>query len=137
MHRFAYPDRPWNPREEVVTDPLNVVSTVSYAREPGSNLPLALSTSGECPSCGVGPNSQNVYGDARNPTLPTQTIDAGGVATLLEYDDQARLVARTEAFGRALERTTTWSYDPDHPALPATVEQPAVQPVFISPRRGG
>ena len=49
LTRYIYPD-PWNPTEKVVTDPLGVVTTTTWRRDPDSNIPWVTSSSGDCSS---------------------------------------------------------------------------------------
>ncbi len=121
---YSYPD-PWNPKSRVATDPLDNLTTLTYLRDPDSNIPLITSSSGDCSSCGAGPNTQQLYDDPSNPTRVTRSIDARGTVTLLDYDGNGQLVSRTEAMGTDLERTTTWEYDASYPGLVTVIEQPS------------
>jgi YD repeat-containing protein len=110
VYRYRYTD-PWNPTETFVTDPLGNLSTFLFERDPDSNKPLPTGSSGSCPSCGSAPGGQQFREDPRNPLLVTRSVDARGMVTRMEYDENGQLTSRTEAHGTALERTTTWKYE--------------------------
>jgi YD repeat-containing protein len=57
------------------------------------------SISGDCSSCGLGPNSQLSYDDPVNPLLPTRVVDGRGLQTLFGYDAHGRVLTKTEAAG--------------------------------------
>ena len=118
---YSYPD-PWNPTEKVVTDPLGNMTTTAWRRDPDSNIPLVTSSSGECSTCGPGPNTQQLYDDSGNPMKVTRSIDARGTVTLFEYDGHGQMTSRTEAMGTDLERTTTWEYHEGYSSLVTAVE---------------
>ncbi|MGB6641971.1 MAG: RHS repeat-associated core domain-containing protein [Thermoanaerobaculia bacterium] len=114
------------PTETEVTDPLGNVSTYSIDRDPVSETPRVVSISGDCPTCGLGPNTQFYYDDPVNPLQPTRTVDGRGTTTLTAYDTNGQMTSRTEALGTPLERTTTWEYgEPAYPAFPTANEQPS------------
>ncbi|MEM7586841.1 MAG: hypothetical protein AAF560_25855, partial [Acidobacteriota bacterium] len=122
---FAF-DSPELPTATTITDPLGADSTLSFdGRDSVERKPRVLQVSGDCPVCGVGPNSQLAYGDGANPYRVTETIDGRGHVTRYTYDGDGRRTSRIEAFGTALERETTWTYSPTFPALVATIEQPS------------
>jgi RHS repeat-associated protein len=104
---------------EVVTYTLSRTATGVGAKA------RVTSISGDCSSCGLGPNSQLFYDDPANPLLPTRVVDGRGTQTLLSYDAHGRVIAKTEAAGTPLSRTTTWTYDSAFPALPTRIEAPS------------
>ncbi|MGB6361054.1 MAG: hypothetical protein WBG64_00150, partial [Thermoanaerobaculia bacterium] len=122
---YAFDD-PELPTETQVTDPLANLSTYTVDRDPASDTPRVQSISGDCPTCGLGPNTQFFYDDPVNPLRPTRTLDGRGTTTLMVYDGNGQMTSRTEALGTPLERTTTWEYeDPAYPAFPTATEQPS------------
>ncbi len=116
-------DKPRRPEETMVTDPLGVVTTCQIDW-PGSK-PRITQVSGDCPTCGLGPNSQVFYFDGNNPQRPSREINGRGVITEMSYDLNGQLTSKIEAFGTALEREMTWDYDVTYPAFPTRVEQPS------------
>ncbi len=124
VYSYSY-TRPWNHTGMVTTDPLGNLATTAYLRDPDSNVALVTSSSGQCSSCGSGPNTQQHYDDPSNPTKVTRSIDSRGTVTLFEYDGNGQLISRTEAMGTDLERTTTWKYDENYPSLVTEIEQPS------------
>jgi YD repeat-containing protein len=124
VYAFSF-DRPRNPTETTVTDPLGNPSTYVLRRDPESNKAVLLSTTGECPTCGTGPNTQLSYEDPANPLLRTREVDGRGKVTLYSYDGNGRMLTRTEAFGTPLQRETRWEYAGPFPALPTAIEQPS------------
>ena len=120
-------DNPQQPTETMITDPLGNTMTYFLGYDPSSTKHRLEKTTGDCPTCGLGPNTQLFYEDATNPLRATREVDGRGITTLYTYDANGRTTSRTEAFGTALERQTTWTYNPTWPALLATVEQPSVE----------
>jgi RHS repeat-associated protein len=121
-------DDPADPVETTLTDPLGDEAVYSFGRDPKSERLRLSSISGDCPTCGLGPNSTFAYGDGAHPLLPTQIVDARGNATQLAYTPHGQVMSRTEAAGTAEERTTTFAYDAAFPALVTEVVQPSVEP---------
>lgn len=122
--QLAY-DNPSLPTTTTVTDPLGAVSTYSIGRDTNSRKPKLVSLSGDCPTCGTGPNSQLFYTDPAHPLRPTRQLDGAGHETLLAYDGRGQLIAKTEAAMTPLERTTEWDFDSTFPALPVQMRQPS------------
>jgi YD repeat-containing protein len=121
---FSFDD-PALPVVTTVTDPLNNDSTYTFGRDPASDKPRIEQIDGDCPTCGLGPNTQLRYDDPLNPLKKTMETDGRGHVTLYEYDVHGRLTSRVEAFGTALERETTWEYDPVFPAFVTEIVQPS------------
>lgn len=127
---LAY-DNPFEPEETTVTfhrsatERDTVVYTLSRTAQWVGARARITSISGDCPSCGLGPNAQLFYDDPANPLLPTRTIDGRGHETLMSYDANGRLVEKAEAAGTPESRTTSWSYDPTFPGLVARIEVPS------------
>jgi YD repeat-containing protein len=119
-------DDPALPTQTTVTDPLGNESVYQFARDAVSSNVKVTSISGDCPTCGLGPNTQLFYEDAAHPMLPTRTIDGRGFTTAMSYDAFGMTTSRTEAMGEPEERTTTWTYDATFPALVESIEQPSV-----------
>ncbi len=131
-YEFAY-DNPFEPTETTVTihrsatDRDTVIYTLSRTQRWVGAKPRVTSISGDCTSCGLGPNSQLFYDDPQNPLLPTRILDGRGNETLLAYDANGRLVEKVEAAGTPESRTTAWAYeDTSFPALPTRVEVPSI-----------
>jgi RHS repeat-associated protein len=115
------------PTVATVTPPVGDPITYTLGRDTGSTNVKVLSISGDCPTCGLGPNSQLSYGDGANPMLPTTIVDGRGTVTGLAYDAFGQVTSRTEADGEpGLQRTTFYTYDPTFPALLTSIEQPSV-----------
>ena len=122
---FAFDD-PELPEVTTVTDPLGNVSTTTFAPRLSVNeKPKVTRIEGDCPVCGVGPNSQLAYEDGANPYRVTEEIDGRGHVTKFSYDGNGRRTSRIEAFDTALERETGWTYEPLFPAFVATMTQPS------------
>ncbi len=119
-------DNPVLPTVTTITDPLGTVSTTIWdGRDVVERKPRVVQVNGDCPACGVGPNSQLAYEDSVNPYRVTQETDGRGHVTKFAYDGNGRLTSRIEAFGSTLERETIWTYNPTFPAFVATIEQPS------------
>jgi RHS repeat-associated protein len=118
-------DNPTQPATATVTDPLGKVATFTIGRDTRSDKPRITAISGDCPSCGLGPNVQLFYEDATNPLRPTKTIDGRSTTTLFTYNANGLMTSRTEAMGTPLERTTTWEYNGPFPALVTRMEVPS------------
>lgn len=125
VYSFVYTG-PALPTGAAVTDPLGKVTTYTIARDSGSRKPKVTQISGDCPSCGTGPNTSLSYTDSGNPLLPTRQIDGRGFETHFAYDANGQMTSRTEAAGTSLARTTTWQYGVAvFPALPTRIEMPS------------
>ena len=109
-----------------MTDPLGNDSIYQLDRDTVSSNVKVTSISGDCPTCGLGPNTQLFYDDPNHPMLPTRTVDGRGYTTAMSYTAFGRVESRTEAMGEPEERTTTWTYDATFPALVESIEQPSV-----------
>jgi len=126
LWQFSYDD-PALPSETTVTDPLGNPAVYVYGRDPASRKPRVTSISGDCPTCGSGPNASFKYEDSNNPLRVTEEIDGLGHRTVFEYDANGRMTLRIEAVDTpALTRETTWAYDSTFPALPTRIERPSV-----------
>ncbi len=118
---FSY-NNPSQPTVTTITDPLGKVATYTIGRDTVSDKPRVTQISGDCPSCGLGPNAQLFYEDAANPLRPTRMIDGRGTTTAYTYNADGLPTAKTEALGMPLERTTTWEYDGPFPELVTRME---------------
>ncbi|MEM9291576.1 MAG: RHS repeat-associated core domain-containing protein [Acidobacteriota bacterium] len=118
-------DSPALPEVTTVTDPLGDIATYSFGRDSVSTKPRLESLSGSCATCGLDPNAQLSYDDPDHPLRPTRELDGRGVATVYEYTADGQLESHTEADGTALQRTTTWTYSGDYPALVTGLQQPS------------
>jgi RHS repeat-associated protein len=107
--------------QTTVTDPLGKPITYTYDRDPASRKVRVREIEGDCPSCGLGPNSQLTYGDAANPLLPTSVVDANGHETAFTYETNGQVRTRTDAASTAEARTTTYEYD--HPTIHGLVTE--------------
>ena len=111
-------DNPIRPALTTVTDPLGKVATYTVGRDSVSDKVRIPAISGDCPTCGLGPNVQIFYEDPMNPLRSTRTIDGRGTTTLFTYDANGLLTSRAEAAGSAVERITEWTYDSTYPSFP-------------------
>ncbi|MDY7092794.1 MAG: hypothetical protein SX243_07470, partial [Acidobacteriota bacterium] len=119
-------DDPALPVETTVLDPLGATSTYTFGRDEGSRKARLEELSGSCPACGMTPNSNMDYDDPDHPLRPTRETNAQGVHTDFTYGDLGQVLTRTEASGKAVERTTSWTYHSTYPALVTEIEQPSV-----------
>ena len=119
-YSYNHPYLPWETR---VTDPLGRVTTYTVGRDPVSQKPRIESVSGDCPSCGLGPNSQISYDDPAHPILKTREVDGRGTVTLYSYNANGQMTSRTEASGTPTQRTTSWEYGGPFPGLVTAIEQ--------------
>ena len=74
LHTLAY-DNASLPSHTDVTDALGKVSGYDISRDSGSQKPKVTKITGDCPTCGTGPNTVFEYNDAANPLLPTAQTD--------------------------------------------------------------
>ena len=123
-HSFVF-DNAGLPGTTTITDSLGKISTYTFGRDNVNGKPRLAGISGECPTCGLGPNTQLFYDDPAHPLRATREVDAAGTTTLYSFDANGRMTAKTEAAGTPLERTTTWQYAGPFPDLPTRVEVPS------------
>ncbi len=128
-------DDPSLPVLTQVTDPLGNVSTYTFGRDPATAKPRIELISGDCPACGLGPNSQLSYDDPLNPLRKSRQIDGRGTETRYTYDARGQLTSRIEDFGGALERETAWAYDPVYPSSMTEIEEPSTTGSLLDFRR--
>jgi RHS repeat-associated protein len=117
-------DNPVLPATTTATDPLGNTSTYVFARDTNSNKPKLTSLSGDCPTCGSA-NIQNAYTDSSNPLRATSSTDGRGITTVFAYDSHGQMTSKTEAYGTALARTTTWQYSSTFPAFVTSKDVPS------------
>jgi RHS repeat-associated protein len=128
-------DSPEDPTQTSITDPLGVVSTRTYERDPVSRKPRVTSISGSCSACGASPETTWAYDDSSHPLLPTTVTDGMGTQTVLTYGAHGRVASKTEGANVGshpyLPRFTEWEYDADYPAFATRIEGPtgASEPV--------
>jgi len=125
------PDDPLDTGTTIVTDPLGNMTTYSFDHEPGSLKSRLRAIVGDCPLCGVGPNTSFEYDDlGPHPMQPVATTDASGVRTEYEYNDFGQQSLRREAVGvSGQERQTEWLYgDPNFPTFVTRIRQPGLEP---------
>jgi RHS repeat-associated protein len=113
------------PTITTVTDPLGDPATYTFNRDTNSDKTRITAINGDCPSCGVGPNTQFLYEDSNNPMRPTRTIDGRNVTTAYTYDLNGIMTSKIEAFGTPLARTTTWEHNGPFPSLVTREEMPS------------
>ncbi len=130
-YEFAY-DNPFEPAQTTVTvhrsatERDTIVYALSRTAKWVGGKPRVTSTSGDCTSCGLAPNSQLFYDDPQNPFSPTRILDGRGVATLFSYDENGQLLEKVEAAGTPESRATSWTYgDASFPTLPTRIELPS------------
>jgi RHS repeat-associated protein len=92
--------------QSTVTDSLNRMTTYTIDKTLGQSHPTNISGPG-CKSCGQGDTSRT-YDDKLNVTSIT---DANGHVTTMTYDANGNMLTRTEAYGTAVQRTTTYTYN--------------------------
>jgi len=117
--------------ETRVTDDYGKTTTYTFERESASGKPRVLSIAGECPSCGLDPDSSIAYDNPANPghpLLPWKITNGAGAITELTYTDFGRIASRTEALASIDERTTLWTYDANFPGFPTSRAAPSVVP---------
>jgi YD repeat-containing protein len=119
-------DDPLLPTVTTVTDPLGEVATYGIGRDDGSSKPRIESIDGDCPGCGLAPDTVFTYGDGAHPLRPTQMVDGNGNVTQWTYDARGRVLTRTEAAGTGVARTTTYAYDTTYPELVTEISVPSV-----------
>jgi len=125
-YQFSYDD-PAFPTQTTFTDPLDNPSVYVFDRDPASRKPRVKSITGDCPTCGSGPNVSFKYEDPDNPLRVTEETDGRGHVTVFEYDANGQMTRRIEAVDTpALTRETSWDYHPTFPALPTRIERPSV-----------
>jgi len=120
-------DNPVLPTATMVTDPFGSISTYTWAadRDSVNRKPKLIGIEGDCPTCGLGPNSQLLYEDPANPFRVTQETDGRGHITRFAYDSEGRQISQIEAFQTLLERETVWTWNPTYPALVETITWPS------------
>lgn len=124
---YAYTN-PTRPTQTGVTREISAtfdqVTTYSLGRDSASSKPKITSVQGSCPTCGLSPTTIFAYGS--NPLLPASMTDAKGTRTDFTYDENGRLLTRTEAANKqSLARVSTYTYDSNHPGLVTGVEVPS------------
>ncbi|MCH9651866.1 MAG: hypothetical protein K0U98_26795 [Deltaproteobacteria bacterium] len=120
-------DNPLSPTVTTVIDPLGNSATHTIGRDENSNKPRLEGLSGDCPSCGTGPNTTIAYDDMDHPLRATKETDANGHEKVMTYDTNGQVLTRTEALGEPEERTTTWVYNSTFPALVDRIIQESVE----------
>ncbi len=119
-------DDPAEPTVTTVTDPKLQVSTYHLDRTDVAPNFRVTRIDGDCPVCGMNPNTQLDYADTANPFLPTSITDGRLITTAMSYTPTGQVESRTEAMGESEARTTSWSYDPTFPALPTSMDETSV-----------
>jgi RHS repeat-associated protein len=102
-------------------------TTYTLGRDSVSAKAKVLSMSGNCPTCGLAPNTTFEYGISATPLLPTAMVDGRSIRTEYTYDSSTgRLLTRKEnVVSGAPERTTTYIYDANFPGLVKEIDQPS------------
>ncbi len=115
-----------SPTTTEVSDTLGGISEFTLGRDTRSLKPKLIDLVGDCPSCTTQANSHVSYDDLAHPLLPTSETDGRLHTTRMTYNSNGRMLTRTEAFGTALARTTTWAYgNPSYPAFPTEIRSPS------------
>lgn len=102
-----------------VTNSVGAVTT--FTLDPYNGVATAVSGPG-CSSCGQGTNESYLLDAYFNKTRIT---DGNGNITKQTFDSYGDVLTKTEAFGTALARTTTYTYDPTYHFV-ASVTVPSV-----------
>ncbi len=97
-----------SPTQTTVTNSLGNATTYTLDRYNG--VATAITGPG-CTSCGSGTNESYVLDNELN---KTQITDGDGNITKQTFDGYGGVLTRTEAYGTALQRTTTYTYDPSY-----------------------
>ena len=97
--------------------------TTVYDLDAVNGLVLDRTQGPACQSCGG--SDITMHKEFDRSLNVTQTVDGRGVVTAMTYDAMGNVLTRTEAYGTALARTTTITYDPNL-NLPATISVPTV-----------
>lgn len=118
-------DDPLQPKVTTATDAFGLATTYDIGRDLGTTKLKPLKISGDCPTCGTGPNSTLVYNDSANPLRPTVIFDGRDLRTEMDYDANGQLTARREAVGTSKQRATTYTYSSSFPELMTSKTQPS------------
>jgi len=110
---------------QVISDAFTNTTTYNLGRDTVSAKGKILSMTGNCPTCGLPPNTSFEYTDSTRPFLPTAMIDGRAIRTEYTYNADGRLKTRTDAKGAVEERTTTYIYDTNFPGLVKEIDQPS------------
>ncbi|MEO1366112.1 MAG: hypothetical protein AAFX50_02960, partial [Acidobacteriota bacterium] len=131
---FSFDD-PVLPVTTTVTDPLGEDSMHTFGRDDDGSKPRLEGITGDCPTSCAGANSSTGYTDLAHPLRPTSTTNGRGFTTAMTYDAFGQITSRTEAVGEPNEeRTTTWEYDLNFPALVTRIERPSTSGVPLDLR---
>lgn len=134
--QFTFDD-PIVPRKTTVTDPLGNAATydLDTVRSSRTEQAKLVKLTGDCPTCGTGPNSQLFYQDPANPYRITREVNGRGYETHSTWNSFGQLTERIEAVSSPVERTTNWTYDANFPALWTSIEQPSTTGIVTDIRR--
>jgi RHS repeat-associated protein len=113
---------------QVISAAFTNTTTYTIGRDTVSPKGKVLSMTGNCPTCGLAPNTTFEYNHpgGGNPLLPSAMVDGRSIRTEYTYNSDGRLLTRTEAKGVAgEERTTTWIYDTNFPGLAKEIDSPS------------
>ncbi|HEV8580240.1 MAG TPA: RHS repeat-associated core domain-containing protein [Thermoanaerobaculia bacterium] len=125
VYTFSY-NQPGLPSLTTVLDPLGKTITYTIGRDAASIKPKLTRLEGDCPACGVGPNSQMFYDFPAHPLLPSRSLDGKLIETQYQYNSRGRMISKTEAVGTSLARTTIWQYgNPSFPGFPTRIDMPS------------
>ncbi len=105
--------------QTTVTNSLGNATT--FTLDPYNGVATAISGPG-CTSCGTGTHESYVLDAYLN---KTQTTDGNGIITKRTFDGYGDVLTSTEAFGTALQRATTYTYDSTYHFV-ATATVPSV-----------
>jgi hypothetical protein len=103
------------------------ITTYNLGRDTVSSKVKILSMTGNCPTCGLAPNTTFEYGISTAPLLPTAMVDGRSLRTEYTYDGSTgRMLTRKEnVVSGTPERTTTYIYDANFPGLVKEIDQPS------------
>jgi RHS repeat-associated protein len=127
---FTYTGTPFPTQtvvSQLVSGAFTNTTTYNLGRDGVSSKGKILSMSGNCPTCGLPPNTSFEYTDSARPLLPTAMIDGRSIRTEYTYNANGRLWTRKEAKGAVEERTTTYIYDANFPGLVKEIDQPSTK----------
>ena len=128
---FAYTGSPLVTQtvvSQVISTGFTNTTTYALGRDSVSSKAKILSMSGNCPPCGLPPNTTFEYSNpgGTQPLLPSAMIDGRLLRTEYTYDANGRITTRREnVVSGTPQRTTTYIYDTAFPGLVKEIDQPS------------
>jgi YD repeat-containing protein len=111
---------------QVVSAGFTNTTIYNLGRDTVSSKGKVLSMNGNCPTCGLAPNTTFEYGSSTTPLLPTAMVDGRQIRTEYTYDTNGRILTRKEnVVSNFPQRTMTYIYDVNFPGLVKEIDQPS------------